>query len=75
MEQKLKNTLCNIIDKNDSLNNTILYEILVIIDKVIEILISDELYILYLDEKNKIYDNGDIHEMFNIIELMIHELK
>ena len=75
MEQKLKNTLCNIINKNEIINNTILYEILVIIDRVIEILISDELYILYLDEKNKIYDNEDIREMFNIIELMIKELK
>jgi hypothetical protein len=76
----LINILTRIVDNKNILNPNILQEILITIDKMIEIFINDDLYLRYLEEKNSLYiksisniDN-DISDMINIINEMIVDL-
>lgn len=76
----LINILTRIVDNKNILNPNILQEILITIDKMIEIFINDDLYLRYLEEKNSLYiksisnNDNDISDMINIINDMIVDL-
>ena len=76
----LINILTRIVENKNILNPNILQEILITIDKMIEIFINDNLYLKYLEEKNSLYiksisnDDNDISNMINIIDEMIIDL-
>ncbi len=76
----LINILTRIVDNKNILNPNILQEILITIDKMIEIFINDDLYLRYLEEKNSLYiksisnNDNDISDMINIINEMIVDL-
>lgn len=76
----LINILTRIVENKNILNPNILQEILITIDKMIEIFINDNLYLKYLEEKNSLYiksisnDDNDISDMINIIDEMIIDL-
>ena len=76
----LINILTRIVDNKNILNPNILQEILITIDKMIEIFINDDLYLRYLEEKNSLYiksisnNDNDISDMINIINEMIIDL-
>ena len=75
----LINILTRISDNKKILNAMMLQELLITIEKMIEIFVNDNLYIRYLEEKNKLYfntisDNNNIEDMINIVDDMIIDL-
>ena len=71
---RLINLLTMITNNKRILNNETLYDLMTNLDRQIEIFISDDLYLLYLDEKNKLYDRSisiNNEELNNTDEFMI----
>jgi hypothetical protein len=81
---RLINLLTMITNNKRILNNETLYDLMTNLDRQIEIFISDDLYLLYLDEKNKLYDKSmsENSEVLNntddfmiVIQQLIDDLK
>ena len=71
---RLINLLSMIIANKRILNNQLLYDVMTSLDRQIEIFISNNLYLVYLDEKNKLYDksiSNNSEELNNTDEFMI----
>lgn len=81
---RLINLLTMIRNNKRLLNCETLYNLMTDLDRQIEIFVSDELYLIYLDEKNNLYEKSissnneemnDTNNFMNIINRLIDDLK
>jgi len=81
---RLINLLTMIRNNKRLLNCETLYNLMTDLDRQIEIFVSDELYLIYLDEKNNLYEKSissnneemnDTNDFMIIINRLIDDLK